>query len=139
MSGDVRSPKFRRRTWTSASRLECGCDGGADGGDHGRAHRANGAIRRPQRPTQAGKDVDEKTKRTAEKARAFLKKWYAEHVIVEGDYLQTRLTGGPPVEQGGRLVSPPLPPGGQLGQAPPGGGEDRAPQGRAVPPAWASS
>ena len=66
-----------------------------DGGDHGRVYRANGAIRKLQRLTKAGKDVDEKTKQAAENARAFLKKWYTTHVTVRDGYLQTRLTGGP--------------------------------------------
>ena len=51
-----------------------------DGGDHGRPRRASDAIKK-------GKD--------AEKNRAFLRKWYADHVVLKDGYLQTKVNGGP--------------------------------------------
>ncbi|MFO7900368.1 MAG: hypothetical protein R6V58_15070 [Planctomycetota bacterium] len=50
------------------------------GGDHGRVGRARGAIKK-------GKNVEEN--------KAFLKKWYTEHVKVKDGYLQTIANGGP--------------------------------------------
>ena len=51
-----------------------------DGGDHGRVRRARDAIRK-------GKNV--------EKQKAFVTKWYTDHVVVKDGYVQTKRNGGP--------------------------------------------
>ena len=66
-----------------------------DGGDHGRVYRARRAIGAAERLEKAGKPVDEKTKKAADDATAFMRKWYTDHVVLKDGYLQTKVNGGP--------------------------------------------